>query len=296
MGQKQHKKNKLLRRNKILVRAIQMELREHRSSFLTYMILRLLVICVMILQILNKNYESVFLCILTLLLMIVPSFVQVTFRIELPTALEIIILGFIFAAEILGEIQKFYLVFPFWDTMLHTLNGFLAATIGLSMVDLLNKSENLTFKLSPFFTVIVGFCFSMTVGVLWEFFEFGMDVLFGLDMQKDTIIHSVNSVMLNPSGENIPAKIDSIYEVMIHGKEMGLNGYLDIGLIDTMKDLIVNFIGAAVFSVFGYFMMKKQNRKFALGGLIPKKKAAEKDFLLIAENGEESKTEKEEEE
>ncbi|MBS6398050.1 MAG: hypothetical protein KH452_13045 [Clostridiales bacterium] len=287
-----HKKR--MQRWRILKRAVHMELREHRSSFLTYVILRLLVFCVMILQIINKNYESVFLCLLTLLLMIVPSLLQVTLRIELPTRLEILILVFIFAAEILGEIQKFYLVFPFWDTMLHTINGFLAAAIGLSLVELLNKSKNLTFRLSPFFTVVVGFCFSMTVGVLWEFFEFGMDMLFSLDMQKDTIIHSISSVMLNPSGENIPSKISSISEVSIHGKELGLGGYLDIGLLDTMKDLIVNFIGAAVFSFFGYFAIKRQNPQSALGDFIPRGKSDERDFLKLAETEQKKRSDKQE--
>lgn len=282
----------MLQRNRIMSQAIKMELKEHRSSFLVYVTLRLLVIIVMVLQLLNKNYESVFLCILTLLLMVIPSIIQVTLRIELPTLLEITILVFIFAAEILGEIQEFYLVFPFWDTMLHTLNGFLAAAIGLSLVELLNKSENLTFRLSPFFTVVVGFCFSMTVGVLWEFFEFGMDMLFHLDMQKDTVIHSIVSVMLNPSGENVPVKIGPVYEVWVQGKELGLNGYLDIGLIDTMKDLLVNFIGAAVFSFLGYFMVKRQDRKSALEGLIPKRKAAERDFLQIVKDGEEEEKQK----
>ena len=130
----------------------------------------LLVIVMMILQRLNRNYENVFLCIITLVLMVMPSIVQITFKVELPTTLEIIILVFIFAAEILGEISEFYLVFPFWDTVLHTLNGFLAAAIGLSLVDLLNRSERTVFNLSPLFTAIVALCFSMTLGVVWEFF------------------------------------------------------------------------------------------------------------------------------
>ena len=68
-------------------RAIHMEIREHKSSFVVYMVLRIMVILMMILQIFNKNYENVFLCILTLLLFIVPSFIQVNLKIELPTAL-----------------------------------------------------------------------------------------------------------------------------------------------------------------------------------------------------------------
>ena len=234
-----------------LSEAMRLELREHRSSFLVYVILRALVVVMMILQLLNRNYENVFLCGLTLLLLIIPSFVQVTFRVELPTTLEIIILLFIFAAEILGEISEFYLVFPFWDTVLHTLNGFLAAAIGLSLVDLLNRSEKIIFHLSPLFTAIVAFCFSMTIGVVWEFFEFGMDMAFGLDMQKDTIIHAIHSVTLDPAGKNIPYAIQGITQTAVNGVDMGIGGYLDIGLIDTMQDLLVNFIGAFVFSVIG---------------------------------------------
>lgn len=268
-------------------KAMQMELREHRSSFLVYFTLRLLVILVMILQIFNGNYENVFLCILTLLLLVVPSLVQVTMKIELPTTLEIIILVFIFAAEILGEIREFYIVFPFWDTVLHTLNGFLAAAIGFSLVDLLNRSDRLVFQLSPLFTAIVAFCFSMTIGVIWEFFEFGMDQFFGLDMQKDTIVHTISSVMLDPAGGNVPTTIRNITEVTIQGQDLGLGGYLDIGLIDTMKDLLVNFVGAVVFSVFGYFYVKNRGKGGVVGRFVPRRKIEERDFLKIVQEKEE---------
>lgn len=180
-------------------KAVKMEIREHKSTFAVYVILRALVIVMMILQILNKNYENAFLCILTLFLFIVPSIIQLQFRIELPKTLEVIILLFIFSAEILGEISSFYILFPMWDTVLHTLNGFLAAAIGFSLVDLLNQSERMEFKLSPLFMAIVAFCFSMTIGVLWEFYELFMDQFMGLDMQKDTIIHSFHSVLLDPT-------------------------------------------------------------------------------------------------
>ena len=217
-----------------LYEAMKHELREHKSSFIIYNILRFLVICMMIFEILNRSYESAFLCVLTLILLIIPSFFQVALRIEVPTVLEITILFFIFAAEILGEICNFYSIFPFWDTVLHTLNGFLTAAIGLSLVQLLNKSDKLLFQLSPLFTSIVAFCFSMTIGVIWEFFEFGMDQIFNLDMQKDTVIHTISSVSLNSSGENIPIIIKDIQDVTVSGKDLALGGYLDIGLIDTM--------------------------------------------------------------
>ena len=236
--------------------ALHMELREHRSSFIVYFTLRFLVIVMLVLQLFNRNYENVFLCGLTLLLLVIPSLVQITFKVELPTMLEIIILVFIFAAEILGEISEFYLMFPFWDTVLHTINGFLAATIGFSLVDLLNRSEKTVFNLSPLFLAIVAFCFSMTIGVIWEFFEFGMDTLIGYDMQKDTVLHTIRSVTLDPAGRNVPYVIKGITETAVNGQELGLGGYLDIGLIDTMADLFVNFIGAVIFSIIGFFYVK----------------------------------------
>ena len=262
--------------------ALHMELREHRSSFIVYFMLRALVIATMILQVLNRNYENVFLCALTLLLLIMPSLMQITFRVELPTTLEIIILIFIFAAEILGEIREFYLIFPFWDTALHTLNGFLAAAIGFSLVDLLNRSERTVFNLSPLFTAIVAFCFSMTIGVVWEFFEFGMDQLAGFDMQKDTVIHVIRSVTLDAAGHNVPYEISGITETVVNGQELGLGGYLDIGLIDTMQDLIVNFVGAFVFSVIGFFYVKNRGKGKLAGRFIPRRKAKDRDFLKIA--------------
>ena len=279
-------------RLKNMGKAMYMELREHKSPFVVYFVLRLLVIVMMVLQLLNRNYENVFLCALTLLLLVIPSFVQVTFKVELPTTLEIIILLFIFAAEILGEISEFYLMFPFWDTVLHTMNGFLAAAIGFSLVDLLNRSERTVFNLSPLFTAIVAFCFSMTIGVLWEFFEFGMDLIGGYDMQKDTVIHMIRSVTLDPAGHNVPYVLDGITETAVNGKELGLGGYLDIGLIDTMEDLIVNFIGAFLFSVIGFFYVKNRGKGGLVGRFVPRRKRADRDFLRIAaENAAKEETE-----
>lgn len=266
-------------------KALKMELREHKSSFKVYTVLRIIVICIMIFQFYSKNFESGFLCILTLILLMMPSLIQVTLKIEFPIVLEITLLLFIFAAEILGEIHAFYVIFPFWDTVLHTLNGFLMAAIGLSLVNLLNKSDKLTFSLSPLFTAIVAFCFSMTIGVIWEMFEFGMDQIFMLDMQKDTVIHQISSVLLDPKGGNTPYKIVGIKEVLVNGTELGTGGYMDIGLIDTMYDLIVNFIGAAIFSVIGYYYVKNKDTTSIAERLIPKRKTEERDFWKQVNSG-----------
>ena len=265
------------------VEAMARELREHKSSFIVFSILRILVLVVLVRQIMLANYEGAFFCILTLLLLYVPSWIQVKLRIELPPPLEITIFCFIFAAEILGEVNAFYVVIPGWDTMLHTINGFLAAAVGFSMVMLLNDDDRITFHLSPAFLALVAFCFSMTIGVLWEFFEFGMDFFLGTDMQKDTVIHAIHSVSLDPTLSNKVVTIPDIQDVVINGESLGLGGYLDIGIIDTMKDLFVNFIGAVVFSLSGFFFARsKGRRKSAAQGFVPSKKTAEQDYLQQA--------------
>lgn len=237
-----------------------------------YFVLRFLVILVMIRQIFTANWNNVFLCILTLILFLVPVVIDRKFNIRLPNTLETIILLFIFSAEILGEINEFYLHFAHWDTILHTLNGFLCAAIGFSMIDILNRKEVFHTKLSPIFVALVAFCFSMTVGVLWEFFEFGMDRVFKYDMQKDEILKTIATVELNPSGKNVAVVIDNIEKTIIQSRDNEGNlvlteidgGYLDIGISDTMKDLIVNFIGAIVFSILGLLYIKnKDEYKFA---------------------------------
>lgn len=263
------------------MRALKMEIREHKSSFVVYVTLRALVILVMILQILNRNYEGVFYCVLTLILLMIPSFIQMELKIELPTTLEIFILIFIFAAEILGEIGSYYTRIANWDTMLHTINGFLAAAIGFSLVDILNRNEKVKVQLSPLFMAVVAFCFSMTIGVMWEFWECGMDLFLGMDMQKDTIVHSISTVMLDPTGGNQVVHIDDIKNTAVNGMELGLGGYLDIGLIDTMKDLFVNFIGAVVFSIIGFFYVKQRGKGKFANRFIPRIKDENADFLKM---------------
>lgn len=230
-----------------------------------YLILQILVILTLIAQAFNHNYENVYICVLTLILFLLPSLVERRLHIDLPDTLEIIILFFIFAAEILGEIQEYYLLIPLWDTVLHTINGFLFAAIGFSIVNLLNDDENVSMHLSPLYMAITAFCFSMTIGVLWEFFEWGMDTWFGADMQKDTVLTAFNTVNLDPGGHNIPYHVRNVVDTILVYEDgtrqaMGLGGYLDIGLLDTMMDLLVNFIGAVVFSVIGFFYVKTKGK------------------------------------
>ncbi|WKY48727.1 hypothetical protein Q5O24_05265 [Eubacteriaceae bacterium ES3] len=228
------------------------EAKKSKTKTFVYIALRVLVVLVLISSIVNQNYNNAFLCILTLVLFLIPGLIDEKLNIVLPDTLEIIILLFIFSAEILGEINEYYLMYDRWDDMLHTMNGFLCAAIGFSMIDILNRNENVKMYLSPVFVAIVAFCFSMTIGVLWEFYEFGMDYFFLTDMQKDTILPAISSVIFNPDGKNVAVTIQ-IHEMIVNGVTWNYGGYIDIGLYDTMHDLFVNFIGAVTFSIIGYF-------------------------------------------
>ena len=250
-------------------RRLKATIRQQPAVFAVYVVLRLIVVAELVLSILRGEYESAFICLLVLILFILPFFIQQNFGIQLPTTLEIIILLFIFAAEILGELEGYFITYPNWDTMLHTTTGFLCAATGFALIDILNRNSRIKFQLSPIYVALAAFCFSMTVGVLWEFFEFGMDRLFHLDMQKDTVVQSITSVMLDPTNSNTPITIDGIHSVAVNGNDLGFDGYLDIGLYDTMEDLFVNFIGAVTVSVIGYFYIKHRGKGKLARAFIP---------------------------
>lgn len=267
----------IMKNKKINVqKAIKMTYKENkRSSLVIYFILRFLVIICMILQILRGDLNNALLCLLSLILLFAPLFIQNKFEITLPNDLEIAIYLFIFSAEILGEIDNFFGIIPYWDIILHTINGFLATAVGFSLVDLLNKNSK-NINLSPFYLCLVAFCFSMTIGVLWEFFEYGCDKFLNVDMQKDTVIQKISSVALNPDGENKAVVVDDIGKTIIYDTNGDVlqvidNGYLDIGLNDTIEDLFVNFIGAIVFSCFAFFDLKHNRSNSFINRFVPTK-------------------------
>lgn len=249
-------------------KAVEARRRTHRLTIRG--VLSFFIILTLIRSIFMQRYENVFVCVLSLVLFGLPVLIERSLAIDIPPLMEAVIYCFIFAAEILGEINSFYTIIPGWDTMLHTINGFLVAAVGFCLVDLFDRSERFSFKLSPLFLAIVAFCFSMTVGVLWEFFEFGADQFLGTDMQKDFVVQQINSVSLNPSGLNEVVHVP-IESVEINGEDWTEfpGGYLDIGLIDTMKDLQVNFVGAVAFSVIGFFYVKNRGKGKLAASLIP---------------------------
>ena len=273
-------KNKMSRQERREARLRQEKLRLQKKSKLTlivYAVIRLIVVGVLVRSAFNGQIESVYTCLLTLVLLLLPSILERKLGVRLPAGLEITVVVFIFAAEILGEIAGFYVTVPFWDKALHTTSGFIYAAVGYSMADVLNRHKKVSFELSPLFLALVAFCFSMTIGALWEIFEFSVDNLFHKDMQKDTVIQQITSVALDPTNRNIPITISNIQDVVVNGESLGLGGYLDIGLYDTMGDLIVNLIGAVVFSVIGYFHQKHRKKSVVTQLFVPQVDEKEED-------------------
>ena len=273
-------KNKMSRQERREARLRQEKLRLQKKSKLTlivYAVIRLIVVGVLVRSAFNGQIESVYTCLLTLVLLLLPSILERKLGVRLPAGLEITVVVFIVAAEILGEIACFYVTVPFWDKALHTTSGFIYAAVGYSMADVLNRHKKVSFELSPLFLALVAFCFSMTIGALWEIFEFSVDNLFHKDMQKDTVIQQITSVALDPTNRNIPITISNIQDVVVNGESLGLGGYLDIGLYDTMGDLIVNLIGAVVFSVIGYFHQKHRKKSVVTQLFVPQVDEKEED-------------------
>ncbi len=178
---------------------------------------------------LNAQWEILLSAVLTLLLFLLPTILAKRARISIPAPMQIIILLFIFASMYLGEVQQYFRRFPWWDSMLHSISAFLLGYIGFLLIFTLNKDRNIHIRLSPFFIALFTFCFAMTVGVLWEIFEFLVDGIFGADMQK-------------------ARNLEEVY------------GYFStrLGVLDTMRDFIVNTIGALIVSVIGYKYSKKR--------------------------------------
>lgn len=258
-----------MKRIKSVWSALRHAWHENRKVLVVWLLLRLVVLAALVRSAMQGSWENVFICALVLILFLLPTFAGKPLGITFPSGLQIVILIHIFAGEFLGELGCYYVRFPHWDTIVHTVWGFLCAAIGYALVDMFNRDDSTHFHLSPAFLAVVAFCFSMTIGVLWEFVEYAADRLFLLDMQKDTVVTRFASVMLDPTNSNIPVAVKDISDVAINGNPLPLAGYLDIGLYDTMEDLFVNLIGALTFALIGFFRSRNENAKKIADSFIP---------------------------
>ncbi len=141
----------------------------------------------------------------------------------------------------LGHAYKLYYKIARWDELLHLLGGFLFALVGFEIAQTILEDG----KHSLWFSALFGLCFSMAIALAWEFFEYSMDTFFGMDMQNDTVVHSIVSYRLG-SEMGITGGFPEIHQVLIDGTPLGLDGYLDVGLHDTMADSLVETLGAVL--------------------------------------------------
>jgi len=157
--------------------------------------------------------------------MLLPTFISRKINISIPTNMFFVYAIFLYCAIYLGEVHSFYYRIPQWDTILHTFSGAMLAALGFSVICLLNKTEKIPVSLSPVFVAVFTFCFAVSLGVIWEIYEFTTDSILQTNMQKYAL----------ESGE------------LLIGQAV---------LADTMKDLIVDCLGALVISIVGYISLK----------------------------------------
>ena len=218
------------------------------------------------------RWGHVGLCVLCITLYSLPALLGLVFRASIPPLLYGIAACFAAAANLGGEVSGFYLRLPFWDSALHFIWGVLAAVIGYSMPDLLSRKEGVSRALPKAAAVLLSVSFSMLIAVFWEFVEFAVDLWFHTDMQKDCWIYSIYSVFLQPEGLNQAQQVD-ISNVIVNGESWP--AYLDIGLRDTMFDLLWTFIGAIPGAALVLTDFRRTGRSRILGSLLPRPKLNE---------------------
>ena len=201
-----------------------------------------------------NDHRMVFISVLTIFLFLLCLFIERILRVRFPFLLRFFIFSFIFLAEIFGEVFNFYSTVSFWDNFLHFLSGIITSCFGFSLVyvflERCVKVKNL-FLISFLFI----FCFSISIGVFWEFTEFGFDRYFGFDMQKDTYVKGFNTMSLD-NDDVVVSRIRGIDRTEIYVSDSVIvldGGYLDIGLIDTMEDLFMNVVSAFIVALCGSF-------------------------------------------
>lgn len=184
-------------------------------------------------------------CLLVSALLLMPWVFERCFSVKMPVMLKVMFLLLIIGGPILGKIYRFYYLIKPWDKILHTSSGFLFAVIGALIPEVLDR-KNGTHSLA--ITLTCAMCFTLSVAVIWEFFEYAMDTFFGMDMQQDTWIANINSYQLGTEA-GVIGRIPEISSVIVNGEEIAINGYLDIGLIDTMNDMLVCSLGGGIYCV-----------------------------------------------
>ncbi|MBS4899344.1 MAG: hypothetical protein KHZ87_01030 [Clostridiales bacterium] len=249
---------------------VRSNLSESRASFFVYLAVNMITICFAILSIIRSNPGHFFLCLTSIGLYTLPTLIPTIFRMYVPPLFRAILYLFILSSQTLGELAHFYIYVPFWDTSLHILSGFLCAAYGLALVYLLNRDKKI--ELNIFFLLLASMGITMLIAAGWEIFEFSMDHFGLFDMQKDYIVPQISSVKLGLTEQGEPLRIFNISRTIVEtadGRSIVIDGgYLDIGITDTMKDLINNFLGGFAFCILAFLALKKHKPIKILSQLI----------------------------
>ncbi len=195
-------------------------------------------------------------CVLGLIVIHIPSILAHRFKFEIPFFLYMCYIVFLYCAIFLGEAQSFYYKIPHWDTILHAMSSLMLGFFGFMFITILNRDEHTLMSLSPFFVSLFAFCFAVTIGAVWEIYEFTADGLMGFNMQKYALADGTQLV-----------------------------GHA--ALADTMKDIIVDCIGALIATIIGYISLKK-NKKWIIPKLTGKKVKSLKTVAITDDSAYES--------
>ena len=215
-----------------------------------------------IMMIVSKQYDRLLLAFATPFIILAPKILELLFRCKID--LPVYLFGLFYAiGPMLGQCYNLYYTVSWWDKMLHISGGVMFAFLGLFLFEKYVGKD----KKKMVMTAVFALCFSIAIAVLWEFCEFGADTFLGMDMQDDTVITHINSYLLN-EGVGVAGSIENIEEVIVNGQALPIKGYIDIGLTDTILDMLLETMGAVVVAIIyivskGKFaVFKKKNQEF----------------------------------
>lgn len=217
-------------------------------------------VCSLVYSIYKGSVFHITIFVLVILLMFLPILFEWFFRVRLSVTMKVLFMILIGAGPILGDVFGFYVRFTHWDTFLHAVTGFFMALIGFLLPDVLNR--DVSSRISMPTRLLSAFTFGLAAAAVWELYEFIGDTLWGTDMQASTVIHVLHSKHLGDSPYLVDT-IDDIFDVIINGSELGLGGYLDIGLIDTMEDMLSNTAGIVLYCVLALAASRKREGRLA---------------------------------
>ena len=193
-----------------------------------------------IMMIVSKQYDRLLLAFATPFIILAPKILELLFRCKID--LPVYLFGLFYAiGPMLGQCYNLYYTVSWWDKMLHISGGVMFAFLGLFLFEKYVGKD----KKKMVMTAVFALCFSIAIAVLWEFCEFGADTFLGMDMQDDMVITHINSYLLN-EGVGIAGSIENIEEVIVNGQVLPVKGYIDIGLTDTILDMLLETMGAVV--------------------------------------------------